>query len=137
MVAAGRVNEEQGGDLLLARFRPDGSLDASFGTSRSGITVTDLGTAAEGLSALALAPDGTIIAGGAVTPRPNADLAVVRYATTGRFDRTFGHDGFATADFGGRHDRVHALALQPDGNVVVVGTSETDFAVARFAAMTN
>jgi uncharacterized delta-60 repeat protein len=100
------------------------------------MTVTDLGTGEEGLSALALAPDGTIVAGGVVAPRPNADLAVMRYDTTGRFDRSFGHGGLATADFGERDDRVHALALQPDGNVVVVGTSETDFAVARFAAVT-
>jgi uncharacterized delta-60 repeat protein len=136
IVAAGRVNGEKRGDLLLARFRPDGSLDSSFGARGSGMTVTDLGTAEEGLSALALAPDGTIVAGGDVAPGTNPDLAVVRYDTTGQFDRSFGHGGVATADFGGRDDRVHGLALQPDGNVVVVGASETDFAVARFAAVT-
>jgi uncharacterized delta-60 repeat protein len=135
IVAAGRVNGEKRGDLLLARFRPDGSLDGRFGTGGSGMTVTDLGTAEEGLSALALAPDGTIVAGGVVAPRPNGDLAVTRYDTIGRFDRSFGHGGFVNADFGGRDDRGRALALQPDGNVVVVGASETDFAVARFAAV--
>jgi hypothetical protein len=37
-------------------------------------------------------------------------------------------------DFGGREDRVHAVALQPDGKIVAVGQSEADFAVARFNA---
>jgi hypothetical protein len=38
----------------------------------------------------------------------------------------------ATFDFQGREDRAHALVLQPDGRIVAVGSSETNFAVARF-----
>ena len=56
----------------------------------------------------------------------------MRYDRRGRLDRSFGHNGLATADFGGRDDRVRGLALQPDGKVVAVGSSETDFALARF-----
>jgi uncharacterized delta-60 repeat protein len=132
IVAAGRTNGERRGDLLLARFRPDGGLDATFGTTRRGLTITDLGTGEEGLSGLALAPDGTIITGGIVAPDPHGDLAVMRYDTNGAFDRSFGGDGFASVDIGGRDDRLRGLALQPDGNIVVVGSSETDFVVARF-----
>jgi uncharacterized delta-60 repeat protein len=134
LVAAGRTSGERRGDLLVARFLPDGAPDASFGTSRPGLTVTDLGTAEEGLTGLALAPDGTIVTGGIVAPHPHGDLAVMRYDTAGRFDRSFAHDGLATVDIGGRDDRARALALQPDGNAVVVGYSETDFVVARFTA---
>jgi len=133
IVAAGRTNGEERGDFLLARFRPDGSLDPAFGTTRPGLTITDLGTAEEGLAAIALAPDGTIVAGGIVAPDHNGDLAVTRYDTAGRFDRSFARNGVATFDVGGRDDRLHALALQPDGAVVAVGSSETDFVVARFA----
>ena len=63
-----------------------------------------------------------------------ADLAVVRYDQHGRLDRAFGHDGVATADFGGRDDRLRGLVRQPDGKIVAVGSSETDFALARFEA---
>ena len=134
IVATGRTNGERRGDLLVARFNRDGTLDASFGTSHPGMTITDLGTAEEGLTSVALAPDGTIIGGGIVAPNANGDLALVRYDPTGHFDRSFGHGGTATVDIGGRDDRLRGLALQPDGQVVVVGSSETDFVIARFAA---
>jgi uncharacterized delta-60 repeat protein len=132
IVAAGRTSGEKRGDFVLARFVSDGSLDRKFGASRRGLTITDLGTAEEGLSAVSVAPDGTIVAGGIVAPEPHGDLAVVRYDTTGTFDRSFGRDGVARADTGGRDDRLRGLALQPDGAAVVVGSSETDFVVARF-----
>ncbi|HYT38565.1 MAG TPA: delta-60 repeat domain-containing protein, partial [Acidimicrobiia bacterium] len=132
IVAAGRTNGEKRGDMLVARFLTNGALDPSFGGSQAGISVDDLGTAEEGLSAVALTPDGTIIAGGVVAPRPNGDLAVMRYDSRGRLDRSFGHQGMATADFGNRDDRLRGIALQPDGKVVAVGSSETDFALARF-----
>jgi uncharacterized delta-60 repeat protein len=132
IVAAGRTNGEQRGNFLIARFLHDGSLDPTFGTSRPGLTITDLGTAEEGLSAVALAPDGTIVAGGIVAPEPHGDLAVVRYDPTGHFDRSFAHAGVATVETGARDDRLRGLALQRNGDAVVVGSSETDFIVARF-----
>src|SRR5581483_7027693 len=135
IVGAGLTNGEKRGDLLLARFEPNGALDPSFGTGRVGMSITDLGTAEEGLTSVVLAPDGSIIAGGVVAPRPNGDMLVVRYDRRGHLDRTFGHDGLATADFGGRDDRLRGMALQPDGKVVAVGSSETDFALARFDAV--
>ena len=58
--------------------------------------------------------------------------AIVRYDPRGRLDPSFGRQGLASFDFGGREDRTHALALQPDGGIVAVGQSETNFAVARF-----
>jgi uncharacterized delta-60 repeat protein len=132
IVAAGRTNGEKRGDLLLARFLSHGELDPNFGGPQAGLAINDLGTAEEGLTAVALARDGSIIAGGVVAPRPNADLAVVRYDSRGRLDKSFGHNGVASTDFGGRDDRLRALALQPDGKAVAVGSSETDFALARF-----
>jgi len=132
IVAAGRTNGEKRGAFLMARFLRDGSLDRNFGTTRPGLTITGFGTAEEGLSAVALAPDGTIVAGGIVAPEPHGALAVVRYDATGRFDRSFAHAGVAAVGTGTRDDRLRALALQPDGDAVVVGSSETDFIVARF-----
>ena len=137
IVAAGRTSGERRGDLLLSRFNPDGTLDPTFGTTHRGLTITDLGTGEEGLTGLALASDGTIVTGGIVAPNPHGDLAIMRYDTGGQFDRSFGHDGFASVDFGQRDDRLRGLALQPDGNVVVVGSSETDFVVARFTDPTR
>ena len=139
IVAAGRTNGEKRGDVVLGRFLTNGAVDPTFGNvkNKPGLAIDDLGTAEEGLTAVALAPDGTIVAGGVAAPRPNGDLAVFRYDRSGKLDRTFGHDGYATADFGQRDDRLRGLALQPDGKAVAVGSSETDFALARFDVLAH
>jgi len=137
IVAAGRTNGEKRGDLVLARFVGNGAVDPTFGGAKPGLAIDDLGTAEEGLTAVALAPDGTIVAGGVAAPRPNGDLAVFRYDNRGHLDHTFGHNGYATADFGQRDDRLRGLALQPDGKAVAVGSSETDFALARFDVLSH
>ncbi len=130
IVAAGFVNGEHRGDLLLARFTHYGGLDFTFGSG--GLTITDLGSGSERLEGVAIQPDGWIVAAGQVAVDRHADFAVVRYDPGGRLDPSFGRDGLATFDFGGREDRTHGLALQPDGGIVAVGQSETNFAVARF-----
>jgi len=134
LVAAGYTNGEKRGDLLLARLHADGGLDTRFGNTGKGFSVNDLGTNSERLSSLALQPDGKIVAGGQTAEANNADFAVFRYDSRGFFDDSFGRAGVATFDFQGREDRVHAVALQPDGKIVAVGQSEADFAVVRFNA---
>ena len=134
LVAGGYTNGERRGDLLLARLRTDGLLDGRFGDNGKGFSVTDLGTNSERIASLVLEPDGKIVAGGQTAVADNADFAVFRYDPEGRLDRSFGRNGVATFDFQGREDRVHALALQPDGKIVAVGQSEADFGLVRFNA---
>jgi uncharacterized delta-60 repeat protein len=135
LVAGGYTNGERRGDLLLARLRTDGSLDGRFGNNNGkGFAVTDLGTNSERISSLALQPNGKIVAGGQTAVANNADFAVFRYDPDGRLDESFGRGGVAIFDFQGREDRVHAVALQPDGKIVAVGQSEADFGLVRFNA---
>ena len=132
VLAGGYTNGERRSDLLLARLRLDGSLDTTFGNTGKGFSVNDLGTNSERISSLVVARDGKIVAGGQTAVADNADFAVFRYRPDGFFDESFGRGGVATFDFQGREDRVHALALQPDGKIVAVGQSEADFALVRF-----
>lgn len=134
LLAGGYVNGERRSDLLLARLRTDGSLTEGFGTTSKGLSIHDLGTNSERIASLVLQPDGKIVAGGQTAVAHNADFAVFRYDAGGFFDPTFGREGVASFDFDGREDRVHDIALQPDGKIVAVGQSEADFAVARFNA---
>jgi uncharacterized delta-60 repeat protein len=134
LLAGGYTNGEKRGDLLLIRLRPDGTLAPGFGNTGLGFSVDDLGTNSERISSLVLQPDGRIVGGGQTAVANNADFAVFRYDSNGVFDPTFGRAGVATFDFQGREDRVHAVALQPDGKIVAVGQSEADFAVVRFNA---
>jgi hypothetical protein len=63
-------------DLRLTRYRPDGSVDAAFG-SRTG--------AAPGAqaSALALDVDGSVIAAGSIGKRARHDFVLARYNSQG------------------------------------------------------
>lgn len=132
IVAAGFANGERRGDVLVARFRTDGQLDRGFGDR--GLSITDFGTHSERLTAVALQPDGSVVAAGEIAREHHGDFAVLRYDRTGRLDRSFGAEGVASVDFGQRHDRAFAMALDPAGKVVTVGFSENDFALARFNA---
>lgn len=130
IVAAGFTNGENRGDFMVARFRADGRVDHTFGTA--GRTVTDAGSNSERLEAVALQPDGKIVAGGQIARQRHGDFAVLRYDADGVPDAGFGKGGIADVDFAGREDTVNALLLRPDGRVVMVGFSEDDFALARF-----
>src|SRR5687768_3490296 len=53
----------------------------------------------------------------------------------GDLDTTFDRDGRVTTNFGRptwREDSVEALAIQPDGKIVAAGSSNNDFALARY-----
>ena len=132
ILAGGYVNGEKRGDLLLARLRTDGLLTEGWGNTGKGLSINDLGTNSERIASLVLQSDGKIVAGGQTAVAHNADFAVFRYDPHGSFDPTFGRGGVASFDFQGREDRIHAVALQPDGKIVGVGQSEADFALARF-----
>jgi uncharacterized delta-60 repeat protein len=119
-------------DFLVARFEPDGGLDESFGTG--GIVTTDFG-AAEWATAIALQPDGRILAAGDTA---GEDFALARYLPGGGLDTSFDGDGRATTDFTGAHDGATGLAVQPDGKIVAAGWSwggpgwDHAFALARY-----
>ena len=130
IVVAGHVNGEQRGDMLLGRFRPDGSLDDTFGGHGFSV-LAPLGSRSERFSAVALQPDGRIVAAGQVAHGASGDFGVVRFTPEGALDPSFGTGGIKAIDFDGREDRVRAVAVQPDGKIVAVGPSETDFGLVR------
>ena len=77
-------------------------------------------------------PDGKIVLAGF---DENHDFAIWRLNTDGSLDRGFDGDGTVAISFG-TQDAVNAAALQPDGKIVVAGSTyyaqtRTDMAVAR------
>jgi uncharacterized delta-60 repeat protein len=74
--------------FALARYRPDGSLDPTFGTG--GRVVTEFGDRANRATALVLQPDGKLVAAGATD---DGDFALARYRPDGSLDATFGTGG--------------------------------------------
>jgi len=112
-------------------LRP-GDLDPSFGSG--GKVTTDFATGDDDALALALQPDGKVIAvGGAGGAN---DFALARYNTDGSLDTSFGTGGKVTTDFSGGSG-ASAVALQPDGRLVVAGDADIpgvglNFALARY-----
>jgi uncharacterized delta-60 repeat protein len=121
----------QGGtadDFALVRLNADGTLDTSFGGGDGTVTTQfgeDLFGYEDVASALAVMPDGKIVAAGGTgidgTPTNESNFAVARYQPDGSLDTGFAGDGTATLDFGG-FDSASAIVVQPNGKVVVGGT---------------
>jgi uncharacterized delta-60 repeat protein len=129
------------GDFIVARFRPDGSADTSFG--QAGSSVTDIGNVtneAHGLKVLggdALLVSGfapiTISSVNGNTLVSDPFGAVVRYQENGLPDPTFGPDGRVglPGDNVGR-----GLAVQSDGRIVLAGSISVGTPAAnRFALL--
>ncbi|MGW1624481.1 calcium-binding protein, partial [Streptomyces sp. NPDC002172] len=119
--------------FTLVRYRAsDGSLDTSFGNG-DGRVFTDFGVPEEATDVVAL-PGGKIVAAGSV----GGEAAVARYNADGSLDTTFGGDGMVTTDLAPSLQEggdLRALAVQPDGKIVVageVGSTRFDFVLVRY-----
>jgi uncharacterized delta-60 repeat protein len=113
-----------------------GQLDPSFGAG--GTVVTEFPSSSSGARAVVVQADGRVVAAGFAHTNDSiaSDFALTRHAVTGDLDATFGTGGLVRTDFGGRFDEALAVALQPDGRIVVAGSSSdaagSDMAVARY-----
>ena len=131
IVIAGTTDAAGGGDYAVARLRSDGTPDPAFGSGGK----VRVGTAPGVGGGVVVQPDGKIV----VTGQGNAtnDFVTQRLNADGTLDTSFGTGGTSTVDFGG-NDIANNLARQPDGKLVLVGSTDAvgggDFAVARLNA---
>jgi len=143
IVLAGYCQVGSDFDFCAARLNSNGSLDPLFsgpsGTG-NGKIVLAVGTSFDQLYAAALQPDGKIVLAGECSGAANYDFCVVRLNVDGSLDASFdGPGGSANGKFllpiGALHDGVRAMALQPDGKIVLAGScsngTDYDFCVAR------
>ncbi|MBY0279103.1 hypothetical protein K2Z84_27535 [Candidatus Binatia bacterium] len=106
--------------FVAARLLDDGTLDPEFG--EGGVVSTSFGTRDARAAAVALQPDdGAVVVAGWSRNTANRDLAVVRYGASGALDPTFGKGGKAIFAVGLNNDEVTAVAVQPDGRIVLAG----------------
>ena len=98
----------------VARFQPDGSPDATFGSD--GLVTGPDG----GASALALQADGRIVVAGA-EPEDYA-FKLVRLNTDGTLDSSFGSNGSVQTLLGSAAG-ASAVIVQPDGRILAAGAS--------------
>jgi uncharacterized delta-60 repeat protein len=138
----GSTDEDRNRNFTFARFKRNGTLDPTFGFA--GWLLNQHGDAAE---AIAIQENGKIVAAGSRQhswPVGPSDFALVRLLkATGKGDDSFNPHGSGACcggvqtDFGSESDdEAHAVAIQDNGRIVAVGSSDAggsvDFALARY-----
>jgi uncharacterized delta-60 repeat protein len=136
IVVAGELYNYGNPQMVVARFKTDGSLDPTFDVD--GIAARKVENASRAYG-VAIQGDGKIVLAGyanqLASPNPNM-FAVLRFTGAGSLDTTFSVDGIATTAIGASDDRAQDLAIQSDGRIVAVGYATVggnqQFAFARY-----
>ncbi|HVX25908.1 MAG TPA: T9SS type A sorting domain-containing protein [Parafilimonas sp.] len=143
IIVGGEAGIGSGGNFLIARFQSNGKLDSSFGNN--GKRIIDFNENEDAFYALAVQPDGKILAAGKADSNGISTpiMTLLRFKSDGFLDSTFGQNGMAFGNFGDRFSGATSLVLQPDGKIDVGGFAYTpttsdsatgDFALAQFNA---
>lgn len=109
---------------IVARYRSDGSLDATYGTDGVATTPPRALLACDAFTAT---PDGKAVC--AYTDGSGNEGVVARFRRGGALDRSFGDGGFAITD------RVHffaSVAVQPDGRILAGSPAAGGGKIVRF-----
>lgn len=134
IAVAGGSYHGTGHRFALANYNTDGSLDSSFGVG--GKAITDFGAGDAVALSITTQVDGKLVVVGYWQNGTQYDQAMVRYNPDGTLDSSFGVNGKVTTDFGTGDAFAESVVLQPDGKIVVSGTSHNgtyrDFALARY-----
>jgi uncharacterized delta-60 repeat protein len=108
-------------DFALVRHLPDGRLDPAFG--RNGRAVFRIGTVSEDFAyAVQADRQGRLLVAGKSHTRHAGDLTLLRVNGNGTLDKDFGKKGRVVVRFGEAGSDGRALALQPDGRILVAGS---------------
>ena len=120
--------------LGAAASAQPGSLDNSF--SSDGKVTTAFGSGLDFGFSVAVQLDGRIVVAGNTDNGSDRDFALARYNMDGTVDNSFSGDGKVTTAFGSGNDIGLAVAIQPDGRIVMAGFayvgSGRDFVLARY-----
>lgn len=126
LVVSGYVNNGSQDHGIAERVKADGFPDTTFATSG---VFTQAGNDCR-FNAVTIRPDGRILLAGYVSNGTDDDFYVQQLTTGGS------SNGFNTATIGSGDDRANALALQPDGGVVLAGSSSASSgSIVRFSAL--
>lgn len=103
--------------LVSVSLAAPGALDSTFNGSGV-VTYSGQATANETARAVAVQPDGKLVAVGYVYNGIDKDVLVTRYNSDGSVDEDFGDDGSFTFN-GGFDDSASGVAIQAGGRIVV------------------
>jgi uncharacterized delta-60 repeat protein len=121
--------------FALARYKPNGHLDRSFGGD--GRVRTKFGGHTQIANEVAIDTRGRIVAAGTATNYGGDYVfALARYKPNGHLDRSFSGNGKAKTDFGAGYASAYGVAIDSRDRIVAAGTTgdfpDEDFALARY-----
>lgn len=117
--------------FAVARVRPAGAIDATFGTS--GVATIGFGERPAVPTEVVVRPDARIVVGGTVATVNGPRFALARLLPRGAIDLSFDLDGRVLTRFVGGGGTLDGLLRQPDGTLVAGGWDAPGvFALARY-----
>jgi uncharacterized delta-60 repeat protein len=135
LVLAGGATRGPGTDFVVARLNSNGGKDNNFGNS--GDAYTDFGGNDDAF-AVAMQPDGKIVAAGVTRQGGQGEFALARYNSDGSLDSSFGSSGKVITSSVGKPAAVTTVLVQQDGKIVAVGHLTSGnflrFALVRYNA---
>jgi uncharacterized delta-60 repeat protein len=117
--------------LCVVGFLANGDLDTSFGTLGLSMTRVVQGVQPHGSEAIAMQVDGKfVVAGTCMNGATSYDFCAARFNADGSPDTGFGDAGkiVRVMGAGASVDMTSAVALQPNGQIVISGTCNADLA---------
>ncbi|MFK5893445.1 MAG: delta-60 repeat domain-containing protein [Pseudomonadota bacterium] len=136
IIAVGSTNTHASSkNIAVVRYTKNGQLDHSFGDD--GITTTSITNGPDFTSSAALQLDGKIVVAAHFNNGKDNDIAVLRYNNDGSLDTQFGERGVSKSSIGQNDDEANGVVVQPDGKIIVAGSSRNsegyyDIAAIRF-----
>ncbi|MBK9015020.1 MAG: hypothetical protein IPM82_13635 [Saprospiraceae bacterium] len=106
--------------MALLRFKPDGSLDNTFG--EAGLVVKPIGPGNDAIFEIALQTDGKIVACGYTDVGIHEDFLLTRFEEDGSPDPTLGNEGVVITSVSLSQDYPVSLALQEGNHILVSGS---------------
>jgi len=143
VISAGFTNADGPARVMVTRHTTAGALDGTFSGGGKVKIDASLGSAAESIAhaMLVLPGDKLLIAGQAGGMFNNIEFLLMRLNADGTPDTLFGGSGtgIVRTPVGTGTDIAYALALQPDGKIVLAGSSiaadgRADFALVRYSS---
>jgi uncharacterized delta-60 repeat protein len=139
VVSAGYTSEAGPDRIMVTRHTTAGALDGTFaGGGKIAIDASQSGTGnSHAQAVIVLADDKILLAGDAGGAFNNIEFLLMRLNADGSPDSMFGSNGIVRTPIGTSTDIANAIALQPDGHIVLAGSAiaadgRADFALARY-----
>ena len=122
--------------LSMTRYLQNGEMDNEFGNYGVIHRVT-MDLEGEANSVVIQKDNKIVVAGYSISPATNnEEITLIRFTENGNVDKSFGNKGFIVTEVSSEKDNAESVAIQRDGKIVVVGSTDhkptTDIVLIRY-----